>query len=37
MAPKRKKREMAFSTQYRLIGQFVFHWNLLEGSLNHAI
>jgi hypothetical protein len=28
---------MAISTQFRLIGQFVFTWNLLEGSLNDAI
>jgi hypothetical protein len=36
--PKQKRRKkMAISTQFRLIGQFVFTWNLLEADLNDAI
>jgi hypothetical protein len=36
--PKQKRRKkMAISTQFRLIGQFVFTWNLFEADLNDAI
>jgi hypothetical protein len=35
--PKKRPKEMAHSTACKLIGEFVFHWNLLEASLNEAI
>ena len=36
--PKQKRRKkMPISTQFRLIGQFVFSWNLFEADLNDAI
>jgi hypothetical protein len=34
---QRRRKEMAISTQFRLIGQFVFTWNLFESNLNDAI
>ncbi len=33
----KKSKKMALSNQHRLVGQFIFGWNLLEDSLNTAI
>lgn len=35
--PSAQRKQMAKSTQYRLIGQFIWHWNLFERILNDAI
>ena len=33
----KKPKKMTLSSQYRLIGKFILHWNVLETKLNEAI
>jgi hypothetical protein len=35
--PQKKMKQMAASTTYKLVGEFVNHWNLLESTINNAI
>ena len=37
MAKRTNKKPMAHSSAFRLVGEFLFNWNLLEGGLNEAI
>jgi len=33
----KKRKKMALSSQHRLIGQFIWHWNLFERALDDAV